>query len=135
MFYMNNMFYMNIFGRTLNVLLLFTNIMMVGSTTSWCSNSPSQLCRMGCMPAQCGNNQCAMRQGTCCSYNCKSTLPECSCALGYRNGARVLMRIYAWVLQREGKDHVILVHVILIGQHVVLQWILEVVLRKFVIDG
>merc|ERR1711965_1172015 len=79
---------MGIIKMLFKVFLFLTNIIGGFATTSWCSDSPRQLCRMGCMPPQCSSNQCAYRDGTCCSYTCKSNVPECSCALGYRNGAK-----------------------------------------------
>ena len=71
--------------KIFNILLLITN--SVGGT-SWCSDSPSQMCRMGCSSPQCLSSECAYRDGTCCDYYCKSLYPECSCLLGYRNGAQ-----------------------------------------------
>ena len=51
--------------KIFNILLLITN--SVGGT-SWCSDSPSQMCRMGCSSPSCSSNQCAYRTNTCCSY-------------------------------------------------------------------
>ena len=39
-------------------------------TTEWCDGSPSQTCRMLCPSPSCDSNQCAMREGSCCGYNC-----------------------------------------------------------------
>ena len=46
------------------------------------------MCRVGCSSPQCLSSECAYRDGTCCSYYCKSLYPQCSCLLGYRNGAK-----------------------------------------------
>ena len=58
-------------------------LQLVGVVTS-----PMQMCRVGCSSPNCGSNECAYRDGTCCNYYCKSLYPECSCLLGYRNGAQ-----------------------------------------------
>ena len=68
--------------KIFNILLLITNS---GGTTSWCSDSPSQTCRMGCSPPSCSSNQCAYRTNTCCSYTCKS-----SGKYGFADGAPAL---------------------------------------------
>ena len=70
----------------IKILIIFSNIIGGISTTSWCNDSPMQMCRMGCSNPQCSSSMCAYRDGTCCNYYCKSLYPECSCALGYRNG-------------------------------------------------
>ena len=57
----------------LKVILLLTNIIGI-SSTSLCSDSPMQMCRMGCTSPNCGNNECAYRKGTCCNYDCKSSI-------------------------------------------------------------
>ena len=41
------------------------------SNTKWCDDSPPQTCRMGCSSAKCGDNECALREGNCCSYSGK----------------------------------------------------------------
>ena len=69
------------------LILTLTNIVGVLSSTSWCNDSPAQMCRVGCSSPQCSSSECAYRDGTCCNYYCKSLYPECSCLLGYRNGA------------------------------------------------
>ena len=69
----------------IKVIILLTNILYV-SSTSWCSDSPMQMCFMGCAQPRCNINQCAYREGSCCNYNCKSF--KCECRLGYRNGAK-----------------------------------------------
>ena len=56
----------------LKVILLLTNIICVYHPTSWCSDSPMQMCFMGCAQPRCNINQCAYREGACCNYNCKS---------------------------------------------------------------
>ena len=70
------------------VFLFLLNIGGGLATTNWCSDSPMQMCRMGCSSPNCGSNECAYRDGTCCNYYCKSLYPECKCLLGYRNGAQ-----------------------------------------------
>ena len=70
------------------VFLFLLNVGGSLATTSWCSDSPMQMCRMGCSSPNCGSNECAYRDGTCCNYYCKSLYPECKCLLGYRNGAQ-----------------------------------------------
>lgn len=39
--------------------------------TEWCPNSAKQRCRMQCSKPTCSEGQCALRDGTCCDYNCK----------------------------------------------------------------
>ena len=70
------------------VFLFLLNVAGGLATSSWCSDSPMQMCRMGCSSPNCGSNECAYRDGTCCNYYCKSLYPECKCLLGYRNGAQ-----------------------------------------------
>ena len=38
--------------------------------TEFCSDSPMQLCRMKCSPVNCPKDECAMREGSCCSVKC-----------------------------------------------------------------
>jgi len=38
--------------------------------TEWCPNSARQFCRMMCSNPTCSEGQCALRDGTCCDYNC-----------------------------------------------------------------
>eukprot|EP00493_Phyllostaurus_siculus_P022047 UN22378 len=48
-------------------------ILHIGSDnidTQWCPNSARQLCRMMCSNPTCSKGQCALRDGTCCDYNC-----------------------------------------------------------------
>jgi hypothetical protein len=40
--------------------------------TEYCQSSSMQLCRMACEEPSCNVNQCAMRQGSCCDYQCQS---------------------------------------------------------------
>lgn len=39
----------------------------------FCHDSPMQLCRMMCRKPDCKSGQCAMRQGSCCSFTCMDT--------------------------------------------------------------
>ena len=41
------------------------------SNNIWCDNSPSQTCRMLCPTPNCDSKNCAMRDGSCCSYHCE----------------------------------------------------------------
>jgi len=38
--------------------------------TEWCPNSAMQFCRMLCPNPTCSEGQCALRDGSCCDYNC-----------------------------------------------------------------
>lgn len=40
--------------------------------TEYCQSSSMQLCRMMCPTPKCNANQCAMRQGSCCEYQCQT---------------------------------------------------------------
>ena len=40
----------------------------------WCASSPQQLCKMACANRPCpSENDCAMRKGTCCDYECQES--------------------------------------------------------------
>lgn len=40
----------------------------------FCEGSPEQLCKMMCPPVKCGEDECAMRQGSCCDFYCAPTI-------------------------------------------------------------
>ena len=42
--------------------------------TDYCDNSPEQMCRMVCAQPTCGENQCAVRTDSCCSFICQDNL-------------------------------------------------------------
>jgi len=48
--------------------------------TQFCPSSNIQMCRMACPEVDCGDNECAMRQGNCCDYRCEDlTNPISQC--------------------------------------------------------
>ena len=48
------------------------NIISDTHNTEYCQSSSMQLCRMMCPQPKCNADQCAMRQGSCCEYQCQS---------------------------------------------------------------
>ena len=67
------------------LLITLTNIVGVLSTTSWCNDSQHK-CRMGCSSPQCSSSEWLLEMA--CASIIVSLYPQCSCLLGYRNGAR-----------------------------------------------